>query len=178
MAYDGQRSYSGNRRGCSPSSLAGSAHSNDLQPPDGMDSCGWEDGRWSGQRLDRIHTSDSPDSWRNQSSPPRLHEWRTLLEPFIMFIMKHIVVHNSYYYYTTIMVALAIIECFTLFMLQKHQLPVTWSLHITTLVKSPDKPLLSEGNIHKIFRASKGFKGSSLKHSKMVLGMALERTAL
>lgn len=100
MSYDGQMTYSGSQRGCSPSSLGGSDRSNDPQPPGGTDSCGWEDGRWSEWKLARIHTSDSPDSWRNQSSPPRWHEWRTLLEPSIWlfkFILKHTVVNHLLY---------------------------------------------------------------------------------
>ncbi len=93
MLYDGQMTYSGSRKDCSPSSLGGSARSNDLRPLGGTDSCGWEDGRWTEWKLARIHTSDSPDSWRNLSSPPRLHEWKTLLNPSIWlfkFIFKHI----------------------------------------------------------------------------------------
>lgn len=98
MLYDGQMTYSGSRKGCSPSSLGGSARSNDLRPPGGTDSCGWEDGRWGGWKLARIHTSDIPDSWRNLSSPPRLQEWKTLFDPSIRlfkFIFKHVHLKNK-----------------------------------------------------------------------------------
>lgn len=74
MSADGQMTYSGSRRGCSSSGLADSARSNDLRHPGGRDSCGLEDGRWSEWKPARIRTSDSPDSWRNPSSPPRWHE--------------------------------------------------------------------------------------------------------
>lgn len=47
MWYDRQMTYSGSRKGCSPSVLGGSARSNDLQLQGGMDSCGWGDGRWN-----------------------------------------------------------------------------------------------------------------------------------
>lgn len=68
---DGHMTYSDSRRGCSSSGLAGSAGSNDLQPPGGRGNCGLEDGRWSAWKPACIHTSDSPDSWRNQSTPPK-----------------------------------------------------------------------------------------------------------
>ena len=84
---DRRMAYSGSRRGCSPSNLGGSARSNDPQPPGGMDSCGWEGGRWNGWRPGCIRTSDSPGSWRNPSSPPRLHERKGLLDPSICLFL-------------------------------------------------------------------------------------------
>ena len=97
MLYDSQKTYSGSRWGCSPSGLGGSARSNARRPPGGTGSCGWADGRWSEGKLAHIHTSDSPDSWRNRSSPPRLQTKETLLDPSICLFklcLNHIVVYH------------------------------------------------------------------------------------
>lgn len=75
-----QITYSGSQKGYNSSILGDSACSNDLQPPGDMDSCGWEDGRWTGGKLAHSRTSGSPDSWRNPSSLPRLQEWKTVLD--------------------------------------------------------------------------------------------------